>query len=95
VTCETDLSARIASYDKGLGGIQALKNLQYLELAFTGISDAGLQSLAGMQELKHLGLYGTKVTDAGLKTLSELPKLEELDLRYLPSRMQAFRISAQ
>ncbi len=55
-----------------------LKQLEFLSLAGTNVTDAGLKELAGLKQLRTLELDGTKVTDAGLKELVGLKQLRTL-----------------
>jgi uncharacterized membrane protein len=56
------------------------KNLRWLDLAGTKVSDAGLTQIAGMPNLTRLHLERTAITDAGLARISTLPQLQYLNL---------------
>lgn len=56
------------------------RNLLWLDLAGTRVTDAGLACVAAMPHLTRLHLERTGVTDAGLKCLACLPKLTYLNL---------------
>ncbi len=58
-----------------------LKNLTYLDLQGTGISDQGLQHIGQLRILTRLNLINTPITDNGLEWLSELKNLKNLFLR--------------
>jgi len=62
------------------GALAALKDLKWLDLYQTEVTDAGLKELAGLKGLQKLRLSATGVTDAGLKHLKELKELRELNL---------------
>jgi hypothetical protein len=70
--------------DKGLkevaGALAALKDLKWLDLSRTQVTDTGLKEVAGLKGLQKLRLPATEVTDAGLKHLKKLKELRELDL---------------
>jgi len=56
------------------------KNLVWLNLSRTAISDSGLAVLGSFKELRRLNLSNTKISDAGLGALSGLQNLEYLNL---------------
>ncbi|MBN8824843.1 MULTISPECIES: leucine-rich repeat domain-containing protein [unclassified Spirosoma] len=56
------------------------KQLVWLKLGDTQISDAALAQVAKLENLQKLHLEQTKITDAGLKQLKNLPNLEYLNL---------------
>lgn len=56
------------------------KNLRWLDLSGTGVTDQGLTNLSGMPNLSRLHLQRTKVTDDGLKAIAGLQNLEYLNL---------------
>ncbi len=60
--------------------LNAIKGLERLFLADTGITDAGLANLAELTHLRFLSLAGTKITDAGLVHLKRMRRLEMLEL---------------
>jgi internalin A len=63
-----------------------MKNLTYLCLGSSRITDAGMKQIAGLQNLTRLDLGGgpgqmaAPITDAGLKELASLKKLTILSL---------------
>ncbi len=61
-----------------LAGVE--KDLVWLNLSRTAVSDAGLATLAGFQRLRRLNLSNTKVTDAAIASIAALPELEYLNL---------------
>jgi serine/threonine protein kinase/Leucine-rich repeat (LRR) protein len=66
--------------DADLVHLEALPELQTLDLASTRVSDAGLARLQGLKQLRKLVLRQTAIGDAGLAHLSGLSNLRELDL---------------
>jgi hypothetical protein len=56
------------------------KDLIWLDLSRTAITDAGLTLVGKMANLQHLDLRGTAVGDAGLKALAPLHNLQTLGL---------------
>ena len=58
--------------DAGLADLEALSQLQRLDLYDTQVSDAGLEHLQGLSQLLSLSLAGTEVTDAGLTHLQRV-----------------------
>jgi hypothetical protein len=60
--------------------LEALTELQSLELHGPHLTDAGLAHLKGLKTLKFLRLGNTGVTDAGLEHLKGLKRLESLRL---------------
>ena len=55
--------------------LKGLRNLEYLLLNKTAVTDEGLRQLAGLKQLEMLSLHGTRVTDAGVEDLQKsLPK---------------------
>ena len=73
------------NYHTGIGeadlqAVGKLRNLQALNLAGTGITDAGLAHLRPLKGLTILSFSHTGVTDAGLPTLGELTSLQSLTL---------------
>ncbi len=66
--------------DAGLAHLEALTQLQYLDLSVTKITDAGLKHVKGLVQLQSLNLQVTKVADAGLEHLKGLTKLQVLNL---------------
>jgi len=67
--------------DADLECLEALPNLETLDLGGSGVSDAGLERLEGLTRLNFLKLDRTKITGAGLEHLKDLSKLQELSLR--------------
>jgi Leucine Rich repeat len=64
----------------GFADPQGLAQLIWLDLQWTGVSDANLVYLRGLPRLESLSLYNTGVTDAGLAHLHGLTHLKELHL---------------
>jgi Leucine-rich repeat (LRR) protein len=60
--------------------LRKVRDIQFLDLSDTDVTDAGLAHLAGVTTLLRLELNGTKVSDAGLKNLATLPNLQVLGL---------------
>jgi uncharacterized membrane protein len=56
------------------------RDLAWLDLSRTGVTDAGLKVLGAMPNLERLDLRGTAAGDEGLKALAGLSKLETLGL---------------
>lgn len=65
--------------DEHLKDIVALKEVVWLNLANTGVTDAGLKEIVGLN-LKKLHLEKTGVGDAGLMHLKDMKDLEYLNL---------------
>jgi hypothetical protein len=56
--------------------IAKLRQLQFLDLSETEVTDAGLQKLKSLGSLKEIRLVNTKVTDAGVAELkASIPNL--------------------
>jgi Leucine-rich repeat (LRR) protein len=55
--------------DEMLKGLSGLKQLEYLNLYGTGITDSSLTYLGGLKNLTALYLWQTKVTEAGVAKL--------------------------
>jgi internalin A len=64
--------------DDDLKELAGLKNLRYLRLNGTQVTNAGMKQLAGLSDLQAVDLGGTQVSDAGLKELAGLKKLQLL-----------------
>ena len=63
--------------DEGLEALGQLRQLRWLELVNTRVTDAGLMHLKGCAGLQRVKLHGTKVTPAGVKELRDaLPGLQ-------------------
>src|SRR4029077_371706 len=60
--------------------LEALVNLESLDLGDAYVLDSSLAPLANMKNLKRLNLLGTLITDDGLKYLRGLTRMEDLDL---------------
>ncbi len=56
--------------DAGLAGLQALPNLEVLELGWTGVTDAGMAHLARCDALVELNLMGTATGDGAISALA-------------------------
>jgi Leucine-rich repeat (LRR) protein len=52
--------------------LSKLKNLRFLALDDTKITNAGLNELAGLKSLRSLSLTGTRVTAGGIAELQKL-----------------------
>ena len=60
--------------------MEALRELQQLELTFTNVTDTGLEHLKGAKNLQFLDLRGTNVTSEGVRNLQQaLPKCAIVD----------------
>jgi hypothetical protein len=81
---DLEYTAAIAGATFGDAELQKLesvgKDLFWLDLSRTGISDAGLKVLAKMPNLERLDLRGTAVGDDGVRALAGLNNLETLSL---------------
>jgi uncharacterized membrane protein len=81
---DLEYTAAIAGAAFGDAELQRLgsvgKDLLWLDLSRTGITDGGLKVLAQMPSLKHLDLRGTVVGDDGVRALDGLHNLEALSL---------------
>lgn len=66
--------------DGELTVLKDLKNLLWLHLGNTDVTDQGLPHLAGLTSLTRLHLERTRVSDAGLAHLSQLENLTYLNL---------------
>lgn len=73
------LGAAAADADLALlAGLE--KNLVWLNLSRTSVTDAGVATLSNFSQLRRLNLSNTKITDAALASLSGLERLEYLNL---------------
>jgi internalin A len=66
--------------DRKAAALSGFRELVFLDLAWTGISDATVKRLAALTELRKLNLVGTKISDEGLRAIGALPNLEVLSL---------------
>jgi hypothetical protein len=67
--------------DEALEWLAGMKDLWYLDLATTRITDAGLKKLTHMKRLELLYLQAVRnVSDPGFTALAELPALKDLNL---------------
>jgi hypothetical protein len=66
--------------DRKAVALSKFRELEFLDLAGTGIGDATAARLADLHELRKLNLLATRVTDEGLRAIGSLPKLEMLSL---------------
>lgn len=66
--------------DDNLAVLDALPELDFVELQHVPITDHGLRYLAGIRSVTTLSLDGTRITDAGLEHLAELSDLTFLCL---------------
>jgi internalin A len=67
--------------DDGLSKLRSggfLDNTNFLNVAFTKITDGGMPSLNGLKKLNTLVLTRTKVSDRGMKMITDLPALSLL-----------------
>lgn len=80
-TGETDDWTRVdpRNADKSLFDLLGLKQIDYLDLSDTDITDQGVLSLAN-EPIQGLKLERTKITDKALAQLNSMKKLEELSL---------------
>ena len=69
----------------GLALLDALPQIQGLDLEGSRITDAGLAHVKGLADLQRLSLINTDVTDAGLVHLAGLRELRSLDLNLIAS----------
>jgi hypothetical protein len=74
--------ARARIDDESLRHITGSSRLEWLDLAYTPITDAGIENLGSLPSLQRLTLVNTHITGAVAKKLAPpaLPRLEELDL---------------
>ena len=81
---DLEYSAAVAGATFGDAELEKLsatgKDLIWLDLSRTRITDAGLKALEKMPNLQHLDLRGTAVGDAGLDALAPLHNLRTLGL---------------
>ena len=61
-----------------LAEIDRLTELEFLDLAFTTVTDDGLAQLKDLQKLRSLSLAGAPVTDQGLVYLEKMPSLQHV-----------------
>jgi len=67
--------------DGGLAHLGPARRLEWLDLAFTTVTDAGVAPLlTSARNLRQLNLEGTQISDAALARLRDCAQLEELDL---------------
>lgn len=77
----TTVNLRERLVDTDLAQLRPLaRQVAWLDLGDTRVSDSGLAVLTGMPHLMRLHLNGTGVTDGGLRHLTGLEKLEYLNL---------------
>ena len=78
----TDLSLESTpTSDSNLKLLCSLRNLEWLNLYRTEITDRGVACLSDLPRLAHLPLGETQITDKGLKSIGKLTNLEYLGLR--------------
>ncbi len=77
-----NLAASVRVTDDGVPYIITMKDLVYLNLAGTRVSDHGILAFSALPKLKELLLCRCNITDAGLKNLAFLKNLEFIDLSY-------------
>lgn len=63
---------------KMIRDLKNIKNIDYLVLRVTPISDASMDDIATLQTLRHLNLSSTQVTDEGIARLHSLSRLDGL-----------------
>jgi len=68
--------------DRGLSHITKLRELEYLNLGYTFVTDGGMRWVAMLGRLRFLGLEATSITDRGLQHLENLTELEMLWLAF-------------
>jgi len=66
--------------DEALSRIGTFKQLAWLDLTGTRVTDAGVKHLSGCHNLSDLSLASTQATDESLPTIGQLISLVELDL---------------
>jgi hypothetical protein len=66
--------------DSLLKTVGECKQLEYLDLGGTLITDQGLADLSGLDKLRSVSLEATPVTDAGLKAIGQMKSLEILKI---------------
>jgi hypothetical protein len=74
------LGANSRVTDADLRHLQALSDVEAINLNNTGITDDGLRHLGSLTQLRSLSLESTAITDNGLTHLSDLKNLEYLYL---------------
>jgi len=77
---EVDLASSKALKDDDLKILREFKQLEWLSLNETAITDAGLAHVKDLKDLKTLGLLKTGVTDKGFVHLKGLKKLGAVNL---------------
>jgi hypothetical protein len=73
--------ARSGVDDDGLVWLQAMQNLESLDVQLNPIGDSGAGHIASLGNLKNLHLNGTAITDKGMQSLVALKELRMLSLR--------------
>jgi serine/threonine protein kinase/WD40 repeat protein/phage FluMu protein Com len=66
--------------DAGLKNLVGLKNLNWLNLCRTTLTDAGMIHLKGLTSIENIGLWETGITDGGLESLVGFKKLKGLGM---------------
>jgi internalin A len=66
--------------DETLGILGELRQIEWLDIANTGVTDNGLENLAPLTNLKHLGMGRSRVSDAAAGVIRILSTLESIDL---------------
>jgi internalin A len=66
--------------DETLAIVGELRQMEWLDIANTGVTDNGLENLAPLTNLKHLGMGRSRVSDAAAGIIRILSTLESIDL---------------
>lgn len=77
---ELHVTGNVQIDNDAIASLGEMKNLTFLCLRDTGISDNGLTPLANHRHLRHIIIQGTKMTSDGVSQLiREMPQLEFVD----------------
>jgi hypothetical protein len=66
--------------DASLQFLVHLRNLTFVDLSHSPLTDVGIRDLVRFPNLKSVNLGGTKITDRGMKQLAQLKNLWTLDI---------------